>query len=217
MPRTFLACAALAAALSLPGLPAGAQPVQGRIVGAESVNIRRGPGTESPAFVALPRGATVRVDERSGQWARVTLENGVSGYVNVAFVEVASGATIPVAAETTPIDAGSTPPSGEPTATVGVAAPPAIDRELADLRSRLASLEASLEPAGGASPTPTSTPAIAIDGEVVPPLPPVVEPPATLDVGPSLALAGVGFVVGFLFGTFYGQRQERNRRTRVRF
>jgi hypothetical protein len=49
------------------------------------------------------------------------------------------------------------------------------------------------------------------------PVPAMVEPPATLDVGPSLALAGVGLVVGFLIGTFYGARQERNRRTRVRF
>lgn len=217
MPRTLLACAALAAALSLLGRPAGGQPLQGTIISAEAVNVRRAPGTDSPAFIAVRRGATVRVEERSGQWARVTLASGESGYVNVAFIEVAPDATIPIAVDPTPADGATTPSlTGVPTATVG-AAPPAIDRELADLRSRLASLEASLEQAGGASPTPTSTPQIPTDGDPVPPLPPVVEPPATLDVGPSLALAGVGFVVGFLFGTFYGQRQERNRRTRVRF
>jgi hypothetical protein len=39
----------------------------------------------------------------------------------------------------------------------------------------------------------------------------------TFDVGPALALAGLCFVVGFLLGTFYGQRQERRGRSRVRF
>jgi hypothetical protein len=34
----------------------------------------------------------------------------------------------------------------------------------------------------------------------------MVEPPATLDVGPSLALAGVGLVVGSS-SAFYGSRQ----------
>jgi uncharacterized protein YraI len=33
----------------------------------------------------------------------------------------------------------------------------------------------------------------------------------------TLALAGAALVVGFLIGTAYGRRQERNRRTRVRF
>jgi len=41
--------------------------------------------------------------------------------------------------------------------------------------------------------------------------------PEPQEIGPSLALAGVGLVLGFLIGAAYGQRQERNRRTRVRF
>jgi Na+/glutamate symporter len=44
-----------------------------------------------------------------------------------------------------------------------------------------------------------------------------VSPPEQLDIGPSLALAGVGLVIGFLLGTVYGQRLERHRRSRVRF
>jgi hypothetical protein len=88
--------------------------------------------------------------------------------------------------------------------------PESVDRELGALRERLATLEASLEKGGGGRGE-NAPPA------AVPPVPAMVEPPAALDVGPSLALAGVGMVVGFLVGTFYGQRQERNRRTRVRF
>lgn len=216
MPRTLLACAALVVALSLSGAAAIAQPVSGTIVGAEAVNVRSGPGTDAQALVAVRRGDTVRVDERSGQWARVTLASGESGYINVAYIAVAAGTTIPTAVDTGAIVPTPTPlHTAEPSAPPLAASTPAIDRELAELRQRLASLEASLEP-GGAAPAPTA-PSAAAEAVEPPPLPTVVEPPATLDVGPSLALAGVGLLVGFLIGTFYGQRQERNRRTRVRF
>lgn len=213
MPRTFLVRAALAAALVIGGsAPAGAEPLSGTIVGAEAVNVRRGPGTESPAFVAVRRGTTVLVEERSGQWARIRLADGESGYINLAFVELAPDATVPVAGAVA--DPTPTGPLPDAPAMGAGSATPAIDRELAELRQRLASLEANLGQAG-ASPTPTATPLLT--GDAGAPLPPLVEPPASLDVGPSLALAGVGLVVGFLFGTFYGQRQERNRRSRVRF
>jgi hypothetical protein len=36
-------------------------------------------------------------------------------------------------------------------------------------------------------------------------------------VASTLALAGAGVLVGFVLGAAYGRRQERNRRTRVRF
>ena len=214
MPRAFFVCTAMAVLVSV-AAPAGAAPIKATIKGAESVNVRRGPGPETPAFVALHRGDTVRVEERTGQWALVVLESGERGYINAAFIDLAPGATIPEAA---PTEIAAETPSGEatpePTATV-VAAPPAIDRELAALRERLASLEASMQQGGAGS----HAHADGAEGGIEPPapVPALVEPPATLDVGPSLALAGVGLVVGFLIGTFYGSRQERNRRTRVRF
>lgn len=209
MPRTLLACAALALLALLPGSPAGGEPVQATIRGAGAVNVRRGPGPDTAAIVVLRQGASVQVEERVGQWALVVLDDGERGYVNAAFLEVAAGAALPTegAAGTPPADA--TP---EPTAT-SIAAAPALDRELAALRERLATLEASMEgsghPAADAGAAPAERPPVVV--------PTMVEPPASLEVGPSLALAGVGFLVGFLFGTFYGQRQERNRRMRVRF
>jgi SH3 domain-containing protein len=214
MPRTLLVCAALAALLMLRGDPAIAGSVAGTIKGAEAVNVRRGPGPDTPAIVALHRGATVQVEERVGQWALVVLASGERGYVNAAFVELAPGVTIPAAP---PIDAAIDTPQAEtpePTATGVAAAPPAIDRELAALRERLATLEASV----GQQGAPAAH--VASQGAAEPPppvVPTIIEPPASLDVGPSLALAGVGLLVGFLFGTLYGQRQERNRRSRVRF
>ena len=157
MLRTFLACVALAVALSSVGESAVAQSARATPKG--TIRARRG-ATATPT--ALPPTPTEAVP-----------------------------ATVP--AEATP--------------EVATPAAAALDREVAALRERLASLEASMErsgPGAPAEPPPVVVPA-------------VVEPPASLDVGPSLALAGVGFVIGFLFGTFYGQRQERNRRMRVRF
>jgi len=215
MPRTFLALAALAALLSLAVAPATAT-VSGTIKGAEAVNVRRGPGPDTPALVALHRGATVQVEARVGQWALVVLENGERGYVNAAFVELAPGVTVPVAAAPeAAVETALPEETPEPTATSVAAAPPAIDRELAALRERLASLEASVgqSAAGSGQHAHVEEPGEPPAGAV----PTIVEPPAALDVGPSLALAGVGMLVGFLFGTLYGQRQERNRRSRVRF
>ena len=84
----------------------------------------------------------------------------------------------------------------------GATTPPAIERELAALRERLAALEASMQQRGAGS----HGHAQGAEGGVEPPatVPAMVEPPATLDVGPSLALAGVGLVVGFLLGAAYG-------------
>jgi SH3-like domain-containing protein len=190
---------------------ARAAAVPGIINGAAAVNVRRGPGPDTAPITALHRGARVQVEEQVGQWVLVLLESGERGYVNAAFVELAPGATIAVAPATAAADTPAAVDAPQPTATAIAAAPPAIDRELAALRERLASLEATIERSGGGAHAGAEAP------PAPPPIPSVVEPPATLDVGPSLALAGVGLVVGFLFGTFYGQRQERNRRTRVRF
>lgn len=207
-------CAVLAALLVPSAERAVGASVAGTITGAEAVNVRRGPGPDTAAIMALRRGARVQVEERVGQWVVVVLDNGDRGYVNAAFVALAPGATLPVTAAAAPT--ADTPPAAtpDPTATAIVVAPPAIDRELAALRERLASLEATVERSGasGGSHSASDDP-----GAPPPAVPTIVEPPAALDVGPSLALAGVGLIIGFLFGTLYGQRQERNRRSRVRF
>ncbi|MBX3023293.1 SH3 domain-containing protein [bacterium] len=211
----MLVLSAVLAALLVPSAErAAGASVAGTITGAAAVNVRRGPGPDTAAITALHRGARVQVEERVGQWVVVVLESGERGYVNAAFVELAPGAALPaMAAVATAID---TPPAAtpDPTATAVVAAAPAIDRELAALRERLASLEAAVEHSGSTS---GSRPRAEEPAVAPPPVPTIVEPPAALDVGPSLALAGVGLIIGFLFGTLYGQRQERNRRSRVRF
>ncbi|MFN8643997.1 MAG: SH3 domain-containing protein [Candidatus Binatia bacterium] len=201
MLRTFLACTAV---IALVAPCAAAAAGRATVKGAQAVNLRSGPGADTAAVVTLRQGAAVQVEERTGQWALVVLDSGERGYVNVAFLEMAGGAPLPTTVATVAAGLGAPEATADPTATPSPTAP-ALDREIAALRERLASLEANME-RGSA---PAEPPPIVV--------PTVVEPPASLEVGPSLALAGVGFLVGFLFGTFYGQRQERNRRLRVRF
>jgi len=120
----------------------------------------------------------------------------------------------PDAAPETPLDAAD------------LQAEAGFQREVAELRHRLAALESAVVaapgdvPAGtGEGPGPTAP---AASGEREPTrgsvfVPTVARLTGPQEIGPSLALAGVGVVIGFLVGAAYGRRQERNRRTRVRF
>jgi hypothetical protein len=217
MPRTFLAYAAAAALILAAARPGWGEPVTATVRGVEAVNVRRGPGTESPAFRALARGSRVRVDEVSEQWARVILADGESGYVNVTYLQLQPGATFPPAATHT----AAPPAAAAPGVTDAVPAvaggetprPEAVEGQLAQLRERLAALESAVV-------TPQAGEPAAASGEAMRPVVPLaapLAPPDQLDIGPSLALAGVGLVLGFILGAIYGQRQERRRRSRVRF
>ena len=150
-----------------------------------------GPGSGHPAFAALHRGDTVRVEERTGQWALVVLRERRARLHQRRLHRSGARSDDPEAA---PTEIAAETPAGEatpePTATVVAAAPPAIDRELAALRERLASLEASMQQGGAGSH------GHAVRGRKAASsrrrrCRAMVEPPATLDVGPSLALAGV--------------------------
>ncbi len=194
-----------------------AEAVKGVIEGAEAVNVRRAPGTESPAFAFITKGTRVTVEAIDGQWAQIVLSSGQRGYVNAAYVKLPPGAAVGPASPPTPTLEASQTASLEATPSPLIEPTRSVDEELAAMRKRLAALESSVATPAAAQatgvPTPTSTPGL--EGL---PLTPVALPASPdLDVGPALALAGVCLVIGFAIGTLYGQRQERRRRSRVRF
>jgi len=217
-------------------LAAGADAAgYGTIRGAEMVNVRREANLDSPAFFSLPTGRVVKVEKVVSGWALIELPNGERGYVKALYVDLPAGIDI-VAAEATalpptPSLVASPPPTDTPPATTaptsgapsGIEPPPgALEREVAQLRDRLAALESAVVVTPGAAPPRREpaevapTPAL-IEGGHGAVRATVPEPPVALELGPMLALAGVALLIGFLLGTAYGQRQERNRRTRVRF
>lgn len=99
-------------------------------------------------------------------------------------------------------------PASTPTRAAEAGPSAGVEQELDRLRERLATLESTLSGvARAASPTAVAPTAVA----------PVMAPEDIGELGPALALAGVGLLLGFVIGVVYGQRQERNRRSRVRF
>jgi hypothetical protein len=114
-----------------------------------------------------------------------------------------------------------TPPAEQPPPTEGGGEE--LKEDLAELRKRLAALESAVvaTPGAGSEGTPripgAAHPGGPHEGNRPFLVPTVAELPDAQDFGPSMATAGVGLVIGFLLGAAYGRRQERNRRSRVRF
>ncbi len=215
MLRTMLAWAVLLGSVFAAGRGA-AEPGPATVHGAAAVNVRQQPSADSRAIESLPRGSRVTVEDTTGDWSHVVLDDGRRGYMRSSFLA-------PVVTEAAETAATATPTTGVAGTPIEAPAPdaagpaPAVDHELEQLHERLAALEAAL--AATAQPTATHLPGAGASHPAIPaaPVATIVVPPAALDVGPALALAGVGLIVGFLFGTLYGQRQERSRRSRVRF
>jgi hypothetical protein len=195
----------------------------GVIRGAESVNVRAAPSLDGAAFAALQKGTSVRVERVVGAWALITLPGGRQGYVKAAFVDLPADVERVEIAEPTPASpANAAPVAVAPAApVVDPARQEALEQEVAHLRDRLAAIESSVATPGSAQSDDAAAARRIADAEPTyvagAPLPTAIPPAEPQEIGPSLALAGVGLVLGFLIGAAYGQRQERNRRTRVRF
>jgi len=235
LPVTMRAAVVVAVLIALPVVAHAAGKATVR--GAEAVNVRREPSTDSPSIVAIRKGSAVKVEKVIGAWALVTLQSGAQGYVKAVFLQLPPGIVVEPEAQLAAITPADTP-AAAPTETA-VATPEThpeaarrepLEVEVAQLRDRLAALESAVvtTPAAAATPmarredlepeaaAPADKPVNA--GEPVRPARPVRPVvPEPQEIGPSLALAGVGLVLGFILGAAYGQRQERNRRSRVRF
>jgi hypothetical protein len=210
--------------------------------GAEAVNVRRAPSSDSPSFATLARGASVKVERVEDGWAVVTLESGREGYVKAAFLNLPPGIEVvalpPTVAALAPTfspaalgaEAAISPaPASTPEVRAGGERGDGLERQVAQLRDRLAALESAIVPSSE-SATPAHNDAgesagkdLAASADVSSRAaggalcPTVTRSQDSPELGPSLALAGVGVVLGLIIGAAYGRRQERNRRSRVRF
>jgi hypothetical protein len=231
------ACLALLIAVSTAAHAAGTATVRG----ADGVNVRQQPDADSPSIVVLRRGRVVTVERLIGPWALIRLDSGRRGYIKATYLDLPAGLAVeavataspPVTAAATPIAQSTQTHTAGPTNTPATEAdaPPraGLEREVAQLRDRLAALESALvaTPADSMAQAGGGGSEAAVDREptrghetarAAGALPPGADAPLEPDeLGASLALAGVGVVVGFLLGAAYGRRQERTRRSRVRF
>ena len=241
MLATTLRCAV--AMLLIAMLSTGAHAAaRATVRGAEAVHVRRGPSTESPAFARLPQGRVVSVESVTGGWALITLPGGQKGYVKAVFLALPAG-VVAATAETSARPgapsaialAAATPtpewtPSAVPEAGAESGRHDVMEREIAQLRDRLAAVESAVvatpggaaisaqrDGAEGAASTRAQERDAGPAAGAAPPVPTVFRQDEPQEISPSLALAGVGLVIGFLLGAAYGQRQERKRHSRVRF
>lgn len=207
--------------------PAAAVPAA--IGGAEALNLRRGPGTEHPAFARLDRGQQVDVIKVVGSWASVRTQGGAEGWVQKQYL-VFSG-TPPRAEDPPP--AGRTPPANRAD-------------ELQQLKEEVARLTAERDALRGqvANPTPAvasaetpRTDALRMQADVQQLLQLTQElrqmvasqrdrgtsagAPASTENDSWLLANGwvltTSLIVGVLGGMVYGRAQERRRRNRIRF
>lgn len=234
MPRTAVRLLLITALIAtLPGHAEGRSGAVGIVRGAEALYVREGPGTEFNAFDSLPKGTEVEVESVEGSWVAIRTPAGRTGYVHKTFLELPGGADeasqeTPRVESTSRAAAAETgqalevealavestprvePPERSPTP--ADAPPPTLmgsdgngrDELLVDVKRILRLTEEMHEELAGRSPADAPG-APMNDGTQAP------------GVASTLALSGIGLLFGFLLGSVYGRRQERNRRSRVRF
>jgi uncharacterized protein YraI len=224
---------ALIAALSAPAY--GREGTIGIVRGAEALYVREGPGTEYTAFETLLKGAEVQVERVEGSWAAIHTPSGRTGWVHATFLELQG---TPTAGEATASQAGQDTTRGAVAPTPAAAEPPA------DENAVVAQAPPSSDPAARVDAPPAAAPIAGGGGDAKDELlwdvkrilrlteelhgrfakrtdidegSRAMEDSRAPGVASTLALSGIGMLFGFILGSLYGRRLERNRRTRVRF
>jgi hypothetical protein len=218
--------------------PAGAQGSPAVVTGAERLVVRRGPGKGYRPVATLSRGSTVDVQEIRGEWARIVTEQGEKGYVKSTFLVLPTDkqrrggspavATVPAAAATAPAsDSAALQERNK-----------ALEAEVDSLRQELADSQNRREP----TPMPAANPAPPIPeqwhaelarlttaveglqrridaraaGDDAVPITPMDGGGHTVSAM-SMLFGMIGILVGWLIGGTFGRKQDRGRRTRIRF
>src|SRR5215470_17873106 len=107
LPVTMRAAVVVAVLIALPVVAHAAGKATVR--GAEAVNVRREPSTDSPSIVAIRKGSAVKVEKVIGAWALVTLQSGTQGYVKAVFLQLPPGIVVEPEAQLAAITPADTP------------------------------------------------------------------------------------------------------------
>jgi uncharacterized protein YgiM (DUF1202 family) len=212
------------------------------VTGAERLLVRRGPGTRYPPVAALSRGSKVDVQSVQGEWARIETARGERGYVKRAYLVFPQKERRSPAraggASTAPAPAA---PGGSPAAALQAATErnKSLEAEVHSLRQELTELQNRSESTPVATANSSATASEQLPAELTRLAAAVeglqrrfdarlvMETAATPATAPSdddaptvsavsVLFAMIGILVGWFVGT-YGRKQERGRRTRVRF
>lgn len=227
-----------AACLAFVGLvgAAWAQASTGVVTGAERLVIRRGPGKQYPPVAALGRGSRVEIQDVHGQWVRIVTARGEKGYVKRSYLIVAGehDRRAPQAAAPTP----AAVPHESAAAALQAASErnKSLEAEVQKLQQELAELKN--RPQAPAALPPSSLPpateqlhaeltrlTAAVEGlqrrlDTQPAADPAASSPDSSSPpvsATSVLFAMIGILVGWLVGGTYGRKQERGRRSRIRF
>ncbi len=196
------------------------------VAGASHVNLRSGPGISYPSVTILKNGEEVKVERLEGSWYRVSLPDGLRGYVYAELIHF-----LPEKAEQEQTAAPATPPT------------PIIEVSLAGSTQQRQPETVKPEPVVEQPEEVLPTPIVAqvkVQVEKPPASPPEFEssPPKTQAVVPRKietsvpvkASQGRGweivswilvpsciFVLGWILGGNYYLRRDRIERTKLRF
>jgi hypothetical protein len=222
----------------LPPSLASAQGTAAVVTGAGRLLVRRGPSKGFAPFAALGKGTKVEVQEMHGEWARIVTPGGQVGYVKSNFLAFPGEQRPATATPGEPASAAAE--SGEAALRSLTDRNQSLESEVQSLHEELAALKARAE-----TPAPVPAGPVAADAEQLSvdlkrltaaveglqhridswPMPegtlPMVSTKAAgtpAGVSPmAILLGGVGLSVGWLVGTAYSRRQDRGRRSRIRF
>ncbi len=197
-----------------------------RVAGASHVNLRSGPGISHPPVTILKNGEEVNVEKLEGSWYRISLPDGLRGYVYAELIHF-----LPQKAEQEQTAAPATPL----TPTIEVS----LEGSTPQLHPETVRQEPVVEQPEGVLPIPIEAQVeVLVDKTLA--SPPEIEssPPKTEEVVPHKietfvpvnAIQGRGwetvswilipsciFVLGWILGGNYYLRRDRIERTKLRF
>jgi hypothetical protein len=208
-----------------------AQPTSAVVEGAARINVRRGPSTKFPRVATVGQGDRVDVEGLEGEWAHIRTADGKTGYIRSVFLAPSGGApagrgtptageagngaaSAPAAASPVATPRGTTAVTPEtlPSAPVhsGETEAEAVRRLQGELARVTAELEATRRQLDRRETEPAPLPGAAPSGGMA------ADSGELFNAG-MLGLVAIGLLLSWLMGVAVGRRQERKRRTRIRF